>query len=213
MARKSVSRIEKVLNVWGISLILWAVYRAYFGTNLPIWFDEFIAKPVVFIGPALYFITKNEKSSFFPAVGLKVKKIPKELTIGFLIGAVLFFLIIYTMGGSIEFNQNFLYLLIVALATSFSEEIISRGFVLKRLYEESKNIWTSSFFASILFFFLHIPILFSAPGINGDLLLRVMVTDLVLGLALSFLFILRGNLLVPILVHAFYALSLFLTIR
>lgn len=212
MARKEVTRIEKVLNVWGITLIIWALYRAYFKTELPLWVDEFIAKPLVFIGPAFYFIFRNEKVNFLEAVGLKFKKIGKDLIFGLVIGAGLFLLILMTTIKKIEFNQSLFYFGLVALAAAISEEILSRGFVLRRLYEESKNIWTSSFFASILFFFLHVPILFTMPGVSGDLLLRVMVTDLVLSLALSFLFILRGNLIVPILVHAFYALSIYLSL-
>lgn len=212
MARKEISKIEKVLNVWGISLIVWSVYRSYFKTELPLWLDEFIAKPLVFILPAYYFITKNEKKDFLTAVSLKVKNLGRDMLFGLVVGLALFTLIIITSIKNIEFNQQFLYLFIVALATSFSEEILSRGFVLKRLYEESKNIWTSSFFASILFFFIHVPILFSIPNISGDILLRVMVTDLILSLALSFLFILRGSLIVPILVHAFYALSVYILI-
>ncbi len=212
MARKEVSRVEKVLNVWGVSLIVWSVYRFYFKTDLPLWFDEFIAKPLVFVLPAYYYITKHEKENFLVAVSLKVKKLGKEVLFGLIVGLALFTLIVITSLKNIDLNQRLLYLFIVALATSFSEEILSRGFVLKRLYEESKNIWAATFFASILFFFLHVPILFSTPNIGGDILIRIMTTDLVLSFALSFLFILRGSLVVPILVHAFYALSLFLLI-
>ena len=212
MARKEVSKIEKVLNVWGISLIVWSVYRFYFKTDLPLWFDEFIAKPLVFVLPAYYYIMKIEKKDFLAAVSLRVKNLGKDALLGLIVGLALFTLIVITSVKNIDLNQQLLYLFLVALATSFSEEVLSRGFVLRRLYEESKNIWTSSFFASILFFFIHVPILFSTPGISGDVLLRVMATDLVLSLALSFLFILRGSLIVPILVHAFYALSLYLLI-
>lgn len=212
MARKEASRVEKVLNVWGISLIVWSVYRFYFKTDLPLWFDEFIAKPLVFVLPAYYYISRNEKLGFLSAVSLKVKNLGREVLFGLIVGLSLFVLIVSTSVRQIDLNTQLLYLFMIALATGFSEETLSRGFVLKRLYEESKNIWTASFFASILFFFIHLPILFSTPNIGGDVLIRIMATDLVLSLALSFLFILRGSLIVPILVHAFYALSLFLLI-
>ena len=98
----------------------------------------------------------------------------------------------------------------LALATGISEEILSRGFILKRLYEESKNIYTSSFFASVLFFFLHVPILFTNHKLTGDLLLLFMGTDLMLSLVNSFMFLDRKNLFVPIFIHAFYNLSIIL---
>jgi len=176
--------------------MVWRVYR----------------KAARFYSSGLLLYNQKWEKEFLTAVSLKVKNLGRDTLFGLLIGLALFTVIVITSIKNIDFNQKLLYLFVVALATSFSEEILSRGFVLKRLYEESKNIWTSSFFASILFFFIHVPILFSTPNISGDILLRVMATDLVLSLALSFLFILRGSLVVPILVHAFYALSIYLLI-
>jgi membrane protease YdiL (CAAX protease family) len=99
-----------------------------------------------------------------------------------------------------------------ALATGISEEILSRGFVLKRLYEDSKNILTSSFFASILFFFLHVPILFTNIKLTGNLLLFFMVTDIILSLFNSFVFLIRKSLFLPIFIHALYNITLLLFI-
>ncbi len=220
-ARTGSTYLEKVLNVWAIVLIIWSVYRVTFKTDLPLWFDELIAKPLIFLLPLNFFIRRTEKKNFFTSVGLKKKGIGKEVVIGLLLGSIFF------LPGAIEgfikqngfiFNihnlfqgKNIIYFAVIALATSFSEEILSRGFVLRRLYQQSRNIYTSSFFASVLFFFLHVPILFTSQ-IAGSLLLQVMVADLVLSLAVSFLFIRRKNLVSPILVHALYSLSIYLFI-
>src|SRR3990167_3522713 len=131
MARKEVSKIEKVLNVWGISLIVWSVYRFYFKTDLPLWFDEFIAKPLVFVLPAYYYIMKIEKKDFLAAVSLRVKNLGKDALLGLIVGLALFTLIVITSVKNIDLNQQLLYLFLVALATSFSEEVLSRGFVLR----------------------------------------------------------------------------------
>jgi len=106
--------------------------------------------------------------------------------------------------------ESFVLIILIALATGISEEILSRGFVLKRLYQESKNIYTSSFFSSILFLFLHVPILFTNYKLTGDQLLLFLGTDLMLSLVNSFVFLERKNLMVPILIHAFYNLSIIL---
>ncbi len=220
MARRSGSTyIEKVLNVWAIVLILWSVYRITFKTDLPLWFDELIAKPLIFLLPLSVFIRKVEKARFLTAVGLKKKKIGVEILIGLVLGSIFFVagaLGIYLRQNGAVFDlsnlfqgKNIVYFTIIALATSISEEIISRGFVLKRLYQQSKNIYTSSFFASVLFFFLHVPILFTSQ-FTGFLLLEIMAADLVLSLAVSFLFLKRGNLVSSIVVHALYVLSLYL---
>ena len=108
--------------------------------------------------------------------------------------------------------ENLAFIAVLALATGISEEILSRGFILKRLYEESKNIYTSSFFASILFFFLHVPILFTNVKLTGNTLLMVLTTDMILSLVNSFAFLERRNLIVPILIHTFYNLSIILFI-
>ena len=84
---KTVSYTQKVLNVWAVILILWSIYRAKLA--LPEWFDEFIAKPLIFILPVYLFIRKVEKGNFFskiplvaPCHGLpyQTKKVYREAT-------------------------------------------------------------------------------------------------------------------------------------
>ena len=215
--KSKVTPTQRALNLWAIILIIWAIYRAKF--RLPEWFDEFIAKPLVFIIPVYYYIKKIEKKPFFPTIDLKVRFAAADFIIAFIIGGIFSFsailanifkfkkLIFFQHAISIE---NVLFMTALALATAISEEILSRGFVLKRLYEESKNIYTSSFFASILFFFLHVPILFTNFKLTGDLLLLFLATDLMLSLVNSFVFLQRRSLIVPILIHAFYNLSIIL---
>ncbi len=204
---------QKALNVWAIVLIIWAVYRANFQTSLPIWFDEFIAKPIVFILPVFYYITRFEKKNFLDNVGLKKGISLNDIMIS-LILLVAFISGIYLLRGSLHMPfipvTSLLYFLALSLATGISEQILATGFVLHRLYDESKNIITAPFFSSILFFFLHIPILFTDQRIIGYLLLRVMLTDLMLSLSISFMYVARRNLLYPIIIHTFYNMSIFL---
>lgn len=215
--KSKVTPVQRALNLWAIILIIWAVYRAKF--RLPEWFDEFIAKPLVFIFPVYYYIRRIEKKSFFTSVDLKFKIGISDFFVSLVIGGIFSFsavlanvlkfkkLVFFQHGVSLE---SILLMVGIALATGISEEILSRGFILKRLYQESKNIYTSSFFASILFFFLHVPILFTNFKLSGDQLLLFMGTDLMLSLVNSFVFLDRKNLTVPILIHAFYNLSIIL---
>ncbi|MEX1052644.1 MAG: CPBP family glutamic-type intramembrane protease, partial [Patescibacteria group bacterium] len=162
--RHEPSHVEKSLNIWAIVLIIWSIYRAKFGTSLPLWFDEFIAKPLVFILPVYLFIKYIEKTAFLKSINFIKKNILKEIFIGLIIG-ITFLFMLYFGYSSKEGVQvtNFvnifakpwylIYIILISFATSISEEVLSRGFILKRLYETSKNIYTSSIFASILFFF------------------------------------------------------------
>ena len=215
--KSKASPTQKALNVWAIVLIIWSIYRAKF--KLPEWFDEFIAKPAVFVLPVLYYIKKYEKKDFFSALDVRLKLRLQDVLLVVSIGGI--FVISAVMANFLKFHkvvffqnsiqfQTVIYVVIMALVTATSEEILSRGFVLKRLYAESKNMYTASFFASILFFFLHVPILFTNVRLTGNLLLMFMGMDMILSLVNSFVFLERKNLILPILIHAFYNLSIIL---
>ncbi len=206
---------QKALNLWALILIVWSVYRANF--HLPEWFDEFIAKPLVFILPVYYYIKFIDKKNFFDDLDIKWKMVLPDFLYGIVIGLVFIGSIVLAnllkAGKPVTGSQSLAFgsialVAATALATSISEEILSRGFILKKLYEESKNIYTSSFFASILFFFLHVPILMTTAGLTGNLLLLFMATDIVLSLVNSFIFLERKSLVLPIFIHMFYIIAL-----
>lgn len=217
MKDKKVTPTQRALNLWAVILIAWAIYRTYF--KLPEWFDEFIAKPVVFVLPVLVYIRSVEKKDIFSGLYIdkNLKNFLKEFLISLGVGVVLLLTALFSIylktkninliTNFPDFNQ-FGLIVLTALATGITEEILSRGFVLKRLYEESKNTYSSAFFASILFFFLHVPILFASNKINGNLLLVFMATDLLLSMVTGLIMIQRRSLTVPILIHAFYNIIL-----
>lgn len=218
--KQKVSATQRVLNIWAIILFVWSLYRINFRTDLPIWIDEFIAKPLVFILPVYFYITQVEKKNFLTAIQLKGEDLGKNILLGLGIGSLFFLSGLLGIGlknngslaasFSILFSPAIIYILLLSLATAVSEEILSRGFVLQRLYEDSKNMFSAAFLSSILFFILHIPILFTNDKIIGVLLLQVMVTDLILSFGISLIFLYRKNLVVPIIIHALYSLSLYL---
>jgi len=213
MKDKKITPTQKALNLWAVILIVWSVYRTYL--KLPEWFDEFIAKPAVFVLPVFIYIKWVEKKDIFSSLYLNKnpKVFLKEFFISLGVGLILLLTALLSVylkfkkvglfGHFPEFNQLTL-IFITALATGITEEILSRGFILKRLYEESKNAYSSTFFASILFFFLHVPILFASSKINGSMLLVFMVTDLLLSMVTGLIMIQRKSLTVPILIHTFY---------
>jgi membrane protease YdiL (CAAX protease family) len=207
---KNPSTVQRVLNVWAIVLIIWSVYRTKLA--LPEWFDELIAKPIVFILPVYYSILRYEQKPFFQQIWLKKKTIVTDIYTGLLVGFIFLiaaFFSNYLRLGNVSFLENiFTTNLVLAgiltMMTAISEEILSRGFILKRLYEDSSNMYSSSFIASTLFLVLHIPILFTIPNLSGSMLLLFMTTDFILSLVNSFIFLDRKSLLAPILIHALY---------
>lgn len=211
------SPTQSALNLWAVILIIWAIYRANF--RLPEWFDEFIAKPTVFILPVYWYVKRYEKTNFLKAIDLRFDQLATDVGIGFGVGAI--FAVSALLANFMKYGALSLFhntpditmsaigmIALVSLATGISEEILSRGFVLKRLYNESKNIFTSSFIASILFFFLHVPILFTMTRLSGNMLIMFMVTDLILSLVNSVIFIQRKSLVPVILIHTLYNIAL-----
>lgn len=218
--KKGISSTQKALNLWAVILIVWSIYRTYF--KLPEWFDEFIAKPIVFVLPVLVYIRSSEKKEILSSlfINKNVKSFVSEFLISFGVGLILLFTALFSIYlrfqkvgiiGHFPSLGQFGLIVLTALATGITEEILSRGFILKRLYEESKNAYSSSFFASILFFFLHVPILFANNRINGSMLLMFMATDLLLSMVNGLIMIQRKSLTVPILIHTFYNVVVALT--
>ena len=66
--KKAVTPTQKALNLWAVILIVWSVYRTYF--KLPEWFDEFVAKPAVFVLPVFVYIKWVEKKEILSSLEL-----------------------------------------------------------------------------------------------------------------------------------------------
>lgn len=218
--KKEISHLQRSLNIWAIVLIIWAFYRHYFQTDLPLWLDEFIIKPLVFFTPLIYFIRKYEQKPLLQAFGFNGKEWKTDVFLGVFIGSLIFFsgaVANYIESGNLLSQSSVYlaafpiwYLIIIGAASALSEELISRGFIQKRILDETKQPVRSVLYASFLFFFLRIPMLLTIDGIDGWVILQVMTTDLFLSLAVGTLFVLRRNILLPILVHFFYNVALYL---
>lgn len=207
--RRGISHLEKALNIYGIILILWSLYRFYFKLSQPLWFDELVAKPAIFILPVWYFISKYEKKSLSEGLHFHTKSPLVDIIGGLLIGSIFFIMSAWRATPHIELKPMLLMFVLVALVTSISEEVVARGFVLNRLYDSNKNVILSSIYASILFFFLRVPILFLENRLTGMMLVQTMAVNFVLSLVISLLFLYRRSLLFAIAIHFMYALSFY----
>ena len=218
---KEISRTQRVLNVWAITLIIWSVYRAQL--HMPEWFDELIAKPLVFLVPMYLFITHIDQKKFLEDIWFQTTNIWTNVKIALLIGlvfAVSAFIANAIRTGTFSIssillpfnNSSFYFALVLVLATGFTEEALSRGFVLKQLFQESGQLYSSVFLSSIFFLILHIPILLSNYSFTGQQLLIFFGTDFLLSLVNSFVFLNRRSLIPVILIHAFYNLAILMYI-
>lgn len=214
MAKSEISSTQRMLNVWAIILIIWSFYRATFGTSLPVWMDEFIAKPLVFLFPLYWYSTRQKKAPLLETIGFTKKHTVEDVLFGVGIGA--FFVVMagvvrYMKVGSIQTPtitaETFMWVAI-SITAAFLEQIVSTGFVFNGLLKESKNIFQAFILTAILFSFLHVPALFGASRINGGILMQTMILNVVLSLTTSTAFLMRKNTMVPAIIHALYLLSL-----
>lgn len=203
-----------MLNVWAIILIIWSFYRASFGTTLPIWIDEFIAKPLVFLAPLYWYSTRQKKAPFLETIGFTKKHKMEDILFGIGIGAffiVMAIMVRYMKVGSVQMptvTGAAILWIITSISAAFLEQIVSTGFIFNGLLKESKNIFQAFILTAILFSFLHIPALFGVNRINGGVLMQTMLLNVVLSLTTSTAFLLRKNTMVPAIIHALYLLSL-----
>lgn len=208
---------RRVFIVWFFILLTWAFYRSAF--HLPEAIDELIVKPLVFAFPVLYVVVFREKKSM-STLGLLPEK--KSLMVDVYIGVVLG--IVFALEGLLA---NFLKygtysftplpaligggglipFLMINFATAFSEEILGRGFLYKRLFQSNKSQWKSALVSSFLFFLLHVPILFSQLHLTGASLVVYPISIMLLSITNAYVYELRGSLVLPILIHAFWNMT------
>lgn len=212
-ATSTAPSLSSVYRLWAWILLAWALYRYFI--HLPEWADEFIFKPIVFVLPVIWYVRKIEKQTL-ATIGLTTKNLFTSIYIGLGFG------IIFAIEGLVThaikygkldvnpiaaFQQYGFYLIIISVATAFSEELLSRGFVFNRLLEKTKSLPWSAILSSLMFMALHIPILVTSNKLTGMTLVLFFVTDFVLALANSLLYYNTGSLVAPILVHVFWNMT------
>lgn len=216
--KKSVSAVSKtsvtsVIRLWAWILLIWSLYRYFL--KLPEWADEFIFKPIIFVAPVIWYVRRVEKEKLL-TLGLTWRNFFTSVYIGLGFGLVFALEGLAThiiKYGKLDvnpiaaFQQYGFFLIILSLATAFSEELLSRGFVFNRLYEKTKNLAYSSVVSSVMFMLLHVPILVTTTKLTGLTLILFFVTDFVLAMANSLLYYNTGSLVAPILVHIFWNMT------
>jgi hypothetical protein len=198
------SPTQKVLNVWGIVVTIWAVYRATIGREAPMEFDEFIFKPLLFIWPVLYFVRVYEKRNLVHGLWLSTHKLKDHVMVSIVLSIPLVgFLLAMIFSGALRANADIPLAVLYAFAMTMTEETISRGFVATRIFEETRSYFSTILQASILHIFLRVPRLMTNPELLGDRLLQAASAEILLSFALTGVLLWRKSL-VPVYVLRFF---------
>lgn len=205
---------EWIFQFWAWLLLAWALYRYFF--KFPEWTDEFLFKPLIFVAPVIWYVVKKEKASL-SSIGLTGRNFFRNLLIGLGVSAIFIgegimaniykhgHLVLQPIASIASYGIPFL--LVLSLATAFTEELLSRGFLLSRLYEQTKKVWYAVIVSTLMFMAFHIPILATTLKFQGPTLILFFWTTLSLGIINSIFYLQTKSLVVPILVHLFWNIT------
>ncbi|OGG07051.1 hypothetical protein A3D05_01995 [Candidatus Gottesmanbacteria bacterium RIFCSPHIGHO2_02_FULL_40_24] len=203
--------------MWFFIFLVWAFYRANF--QLPESVDEFIVKPLVFVMPIVYLVwVKENKSLKEIGLGIKLKGLVIDLYIGVVLGILLAvegLLANYLKYGKFSFLPiEALFIaggigsfLLINIAASVSEEIFGRGYLYNRLFKTSKEQAACAVVSSFLFMLIHIPIMFTRLHLTGNALIFYPLSIFTMGVVNSYVFTMRKNLVLPVLIHTFWNMT------
>ncbi len=210
-------RAYTIWVIWGMILIIWSLYRV--SVRLPEWADEFIFKPIVFLGPVFYYIRFKEKRSL-ASIGLSGKHLKRDVTLG--IGFALLFALEAIVSnffkkGTLSLlpevpivNTNVYFATLLSFATAFNEEVLIRGFFYTRLREGYRSEFKGMIASAAMYFMLLIPIIFTLTKLSGVTLLVFIFANLILSFANTMIFAETKTVTVPILIHASWNMAVLL---
>lgn len=199
-----VSPTQKAFNIWGIILIVWAVYRSSIGRYSPILFDEIILKPALFLWPVIVYVRSYELKSLADGLWLRWDKWREDILYALLIVAPLsIYASWHIITRGLDLTLAWTYLL-MAVATAITEETLSRGFVATRIYEETGSTLKTLIQASILHIFLRVPRVVTDTTLYGDRLMYAMGAEVLMSIVVTWAYLTRRSLLTAIVVRAVY---------
>lgn len=207
---------KRPLLVWVILLLIWTIYRYFF--HLPEEIDEFLVKPVVWLGFIIYIVRIVEKRSL-STIGWVKEKFFENVYLGWGIGAFFAFeglfanaskyrgLLFVPMGLSL-FDLGKMILL--SLVTGLIEETVFRGYIFTRLEQFLKNEMLANIISSLMFALIHMPIAIFILKFEFWSLISYSLILFLLGFANCFLFKKTRSIVAPTMSHTFWNMAVML---
>lgn len=196
-------------------IITWSFYRYFF--HLPEFIDEIIIKPLLWIAPVLFLVSKQKKS--LSSIGWSTKNLFTNLYLGWGLGA--FFAFQGLITNAIKYRGllfiplgltplDLSYYIFLSLITAFSEETVFRGFIQTRLQKATNNQFFSNLISAFLFALIHIPIALFLLSYDFPTLVSYTFLMFVLGFANGFIFTQTQTIVAPTISHALWNLTVML---
>lgn len=204
----------RVFLTYVLVFVIWTGYRAIFW--LPLWLEELIIKPVVFLTPVFLCLRhESKKAQFLGLTGNVIKSIRLGIGVGLFYGLLAFWFN-YLKFGSFQLTTFGLdpatlgVFLLLSLVTAFSEETFFHGFLLQKLIVQWKDEYLSVLVVGVLFALIHLPVvIFSAEQGRVTVLIQLFLTLLV-GWGNGILRLRSQSIWPSILSHVFWGTTIFL---
>jgi len=204
--------IKHVVSLFSFIFAFWSLYR-YFPEILPMWAEELILKPIVWLIPTFLLVLVVEKEKL-ASLGLTKKNLTLAFYWGIGLGVVfaaegLLTNIIKYRGlhlPAVGYSPFVLVgLVLLSLVTAFSEETVFRGYIFTRLWRLWQNEWLANLLSAFLFALIHLPIGVFVLGYAPIVMLAYLFFVFVFGFGAAFVFARSENLLAAVLMHVFWS--------
>lgn len=193
------------------SFVALVLYRGLF--NLPVWFDEIVAKAFIFGLPVLvYAVASRQKSLSF---GMEPGRFWLGAYLGLALGGSFGFVAMLASavktGGPILIPNLFLakdfwWAFFLALGTAWWESLFFYGLNLNVLQTAYKNEWRANLMATGLFVLFHAPILVLRGSVAGAIVPLFLLALFAFGQGVIYLRF--RSLMAMIVSHAFWGMAL-----
>lgn len=209
--KNSAQSFKNAVKLYVLILLVWGFYRALF--KLPETIEELILKPIIWLGPVLYFL--SQEKSMISSLGWTTKNLFQSLYLGIGLGMV-FGVIAYitnvakyggtaTLSGFGFDDKSLLFALGISFITSVSEETVFRGYIQSRLTTGLKDATLAIALTTLGWVIIHLPILIFGYQLSpADIIGRSLLTA-AFGFGASILFARTQNILAPILLSIFWS--------
>lgn len=213
MSSNKTNSIKTALQVYFVVFLVWTVYRFIF--SFPIWIDELLVKPVLFLAPPFLFLKKGESlKKYFPLKGETFLTLKKGTLFGMVYSLVAIWFN-YLKYGRINLSTfgleglGMLVFLGLGLVTALVEETLFRGYLLKKLLTGWQDEWLAVSVNGLMFALIHLPILVISANSAGAILVQLILT-LIVGWGNGVLRLRTQSILAPVLSHLFWGTSIYL---
>jgi membrane protease YdiL (CAAX protease family) len=204
--------LKHIFALFSFIFVVWSFYR-YLPEILPLWAEELILKPLIWLLPVIWLVKRVERQSF-SSLGFTKKNLFPSLYWGIGLGLVFalegFLTNIIKYKGlnlvSLGYSSGtFAGLLLISLVTAFSEETVFRGYIFNRLWQIWDKEWLANIVSSFLFMLIHLPIGVFVLGYTPLVMLAYLLFVFIFAFGSAFVFGRTKNIFASILLHIFWS--------